>query len=128
MSSLGYPVQGRHWHTGASTAEGYQDDQGAGMLLMLGCVSSAFRREDQGENLIAVGSVELTRGRLFIVHSGSMRGFGHKFQHGRLQTHVRKKAFKLEGDQTLDQVTQVVEFLSLEISRTQWPKAVNNLH
>lgn len=28
MSSLGYPVQGRHWNTRASTAGGYQDDQG----------------------------------------------------------------------------------------------------
>jgi len=46
------------------------------------------------------------RDRFFIVRSGRMRGFGHKFQHGTFQTHVRNKAFKLEGDEILDQVTQ----------------------
>lgn len=89
------PVWATKYKAGTDTLEQAQQRGtkmiGTGMLLMLGCVSSAFRRPRR--KLIAVASAELTRTRFSIVHRERMRDFGHNFQHVTFQTPVMKKSF-----------------------------------
>lgn len=77
-----------------------------------------------------MGNVELTRARFFIVRSGRIERLWTQISAWDIPNPCKKK--KLLNLRVIKHWTrllrEVVEFLVLEVSRTEWPKAVSGMH